>query len=152
MPGVLDADMLGRLRDATDLLLDAQTEEQKARNRSQGSMFRFSQTADTVFAELIALPAALGALARLGFTEVTYTDAWTDSACYLVRRPDDRLQLTVEHRSAPAPDPLLLRLSGGGDQPLSLLVEPDVRRPGADRGSVVAPAELSPTSVPDLLR
>ena len=49
--------------------------------------------------------------------------AWTDSACYLVRRPDDRLQLTVEHRSAPAPDPLLLRLSGGGDQPLSLLVE-----------------------------
>ena len=32
--------------------------------------------------------------------------AWTDSACYLVRRPDDRLQLTVEHRSAPAPDPL----------------------------------------------
>ena len=49
--------------------------------------------------------------------------AWTDSACYLVRRPDDRLQLTVEHRSAPAPDSLLLRLSGGGDQPLSLLVE-----------------------------
>ena len=49
--------------------------------------------------------------------------AWTDSACYLVRRPDDRLQLTVEHRSAPAPDPLLLRLSGGGDQPLSLLVD-----------------------------
>ena len=44
--------------------------------------------------------------------------AWTDSACYLVRRPDDRLQLTVEHRSAPAPDPLLLRLSGGGDQTL----------------------------------
>ena len=41
----------------------------------------------------------------------------------LVRRPDDRLQLTVEHRSAPAPDPLLLRLSGGGDQPLSLLVD-----------------------------
>ena len=37
--------------------------------------------------------------------------AWTDSACYLVRRPDDRLQLTVEHRSAPAPDPLLLRAS-----------------------------------------
>ena len=49
--------------------------------------------------------------------------AWTDSACYLVRRPDDRLQLTVEHRAAPAPDPLLLRLSGGADQPLSLLVD-----------------------------
>jgi len=40
-----------------------------------------------------------------------------------VRRADDRLQLTVEHRSAPAPDPLLLRLSGGADQPLSLLVD-----------------------------
>lgn len=49
--------------------------------------------------------------------------AWTDSACYLVRRPDDRLQLTVEHRAAPAPDPLLLRLAGGADQPLSLLVD-----------------------------
>ena len=49
--------------------------------------------------------------------------AWTDSACYLVRRADDRLQLTVEHRSAPAPDPLLLRLSDGAGQPLSLLVD-----------------------------
>ena len=50
--------------------------------------------------------------------------AWTDSACYLVRRADDRLQLTVEHRAAPAPDPLLLRLSGGGaHQPLSLIVD-----------------------------
>ena len=49
--------------------------------------------------------------------------AWTDSACYLVRRPDDRLQLTVEHRCAPAPEPLLLRLSGGAGQPLSLLVD-----------------------------
>ena len=49
--------------------------------------------------------------------------AWTDSACYLVRRADDRLQLTVEHRCAPAPDPFLLRLSGGGEQPLSLIVD-----------------------------
>ena len=87
MPGVLDAGMLGRLRDATDLLLDAQTDEQKARNRSQGSMFRFSQTADTVFAELIALPAALDALARLGFTEVTYTDG------YIISKPPHSPQL-----------------------------------------------------------
>ena len=49
--------------------------------------------------------------------------AWTDSACYLLRRADDRLQLTVEHRAAPAPDPLLLRLAGGANQPLSLLVD-----------------------------
>ena len=49
--------------------------------------------------------------------------AWTDSACYLLRRPDDRLLLTVEHRAAPAPEPLLLRLSGGADQPLALIVD-----------------------------
>jgi RecA-family ATPase len=55
--------------------------------------------------------------------------AWTDSACYLVRRTDGRLQLTVEHRSAPAPDPLLLRLAGGGAQPLSLLVDGDCAPP-----------------------
>ena len=69
VPGVLDAGMLGRLRAATDLMLDTQTEEHKARNRSQGSMFPFKDTTDSVFAELIALPAALDALARLGFTE-----------------------------------------------------------------------------------
>ena len=76
VPGVLDAGMLGRLRAATELMLDTQTEEHRARTRSQGSMFPFKDTTDSVFAELIALPAALGALARLGFTEATYTDGW----------------------------------------------------------------------------
>jgi len=51
--------------------------------------------------------------------------AWTDSACYLVRRNDQRLQLTVEHRSAPAPNPLLLRLVSGDDEPLRLLIDGD---------------------------
>ena len=51
--------------------------------------------------------------------------AWTDSACYLVRRNDQRLQLTVEHRSAPAPDPVLLRLVSGDDEPLRLLIDGD---------------------------
>jgi ectoine hydroxylase-related dioxygenase (phytanoyl-CoA dioxygenase family) len=87
VPGVLDAAMLGRLRDATDLMLDAQTEEHKARNRSQGSMFGFPQTTDSVFAELIALPAALAALARLGFAEVTFTDA------YIISKPPRSPQL-----------------------------------------------------------
>lgn len=36
--------------------------------------------------------------------------AWTDSACYLVRRKAG-LQLTIEHRAAPAPEPLLLELA-----------------------------------------
>ena len=79
--------MLHRLRAATDLMLDAQTEEHKARNRSQGSMFRFSQTTDSVFAELIALPSALAALAQLGFTEVTYTDG------YIISKPPQSPQL-----------------------------------------------------------
>lgn len=49
--------------------------------------------------------------------------AWNDSACYLVRRPDQRLRLSVEHRAAPAPEPLLLRLAGGNGQPCRL--QPD---------------------------
>jgi len=49
--------------------------------------------------------------------------AWLDSACYLVRRPDQRVRLTVEHRAAPAREPLLLRLLGGDDQPLRLLID-----------------------------
>jgi hypothetical protein len=52
--------------------------------------------------------------------------AWTDSACYLTRRDDHRLRLTVEHRGAPSPDPLLLRLCGGADgEPLGLRVTDD---------------------------
>ena len=87
VPGVLDTGMLGRLRAATDLTLDAQTEEHKARNRSQGSMFPFEDTTHSVFAELIALPAALDALARLGFTAATYTDG------YLISKPPHSPQL-----------------------------------------------------------
>jgi len=59
--------------------------------------------------------------------------AWTDSACYLVRRNDQRLQLTVEHRSAQAPDPLLLRLVSGDREPLRLLID----------GNEVAPQPLA---------
>jgi len=47
--------------------------------------------------------------------------AWTDSACYLVRTADQRLRLTVEHRSAQPPEPMLLQLVGhDGAQPLRL--------------------------------
>lgn len=37
--------------------------------------------------------------------------AWSDSAAYLVRQRD-RLLLTLEHRSAPAPDPVSVELVG----------------------------------------
>ena len=49
--------------------------------------------------------------------------AWLDSACYLVRLADQRLRLTVEHRAAASPDPLLLRLAADNDEPLRLLVD-----------------------------
>jgi hypothetical protein len=55
--------------------------------------------------------------------------AWTDSACYLVRRSDQRLRLTVEHRQAPAPDPLLLSLAYTEGEPLRLQVEGDDTAP-----------------------
>ncbi len=41
--------------------------------------------------------------------------AWTDCAAYLVRKSKDRVQLTLEHRAAAAPDPLLLRLADDGN-------------------------------------
>ncbi len=49
--------------------------------------------------------------------------AWTDSACYLVRHGEQRLRLTVEHRSAPAPEPILLTLAGGEDEPTRLQID-----------------------------
>lgn len=49
--------------------------------------------------------------------------AWTDSACYLVRHGEQRLRLTVEHRAAPAPQPVLLTLAGGDGQPTRLQVD-----------------------------
>lgn len=55
--------------------------------------------------------------------------AWIDSACYLVRRDDQRLRLTVEHRAARAPNPLLLRLVADEDEPLRLHVDADDATP-----------------------
>lgn len=48
--------------------------------------------------------------------------AWTDSACYLQHR-SEQLRLTVQHRAAPAPDPMLLRLVEGNGQPCRLQLE-----------------------------
>lgn len=53
--------------------------------------------------------------------------AWADSSAYLLRR-HDRLQLTVEHRSAPAREPLWLELVPGNDglgAHLEVSTEPD---------------------------
>jgi hypothetical protein len=55
--------------------------------------------------------------------------AWLDSACYLVRLADQRLRLIVEHRAAPALDPMLLRLAGGNGEPLRLVIDTDQPAP-----------------------
>jgi len=49
-------------------------------------------------------------------------NAWTDSAAYLVRKSKNRVQLTLEHRAAASPDPLLLRLIDDNDETIHLEV------------------------------
>jgi|TARA_B100001971_G_C18259898_1_gene585726 hypothetical protein len=67
--------------------------------------------------------------------------AWVDSACYLARRDDQCIRLTFQHRAAPAPEPMLLRLAGGNGQPCSLQLQ----------GLDTAPAPLD-EAVRELLR
>ena len=62
--GVLESDMLDRLRTVTDRLLDEQSDDQHAAQRSTGSMI--SVTDDALFAELVAYPRALDALYSIG--------------------------------------------------------------------------------------
>ena len=54
--------------------------------------------------------------------------AWTDSACYLQHRRE-QMRLTVQHRAAPAPDPMLLRLVHGNGQPCRLQLDDDDSQP-----------------------
>lgn len=54
--------------------------------------------------------------------------AWSDSAIYL-NHEHDVLRLTVEHRSAPTPQPCHLRLAG--DPPHLTLVDLDLKKPPA---------------------
>ena len=74
---VLPSDMLARLRDASDRMLDALPKEQAEKLRAQGSLL--PTTGDPIFAELIAWPAALDALASLGFPRPTFSDGYVIS-------------------------------------------------------------------------
>lgn len=58
--------------------------------------------------------------------------AWTDSAAYLTRARDQIL-LTLEHRSAPAPDPIALVLATGEDG-----TTPHLRRASPDQSPLPA--------------
>ncbi len=78
---VLDQTMLERLRRATDRQLDTQTEEQKGRFRSQGSMFGFDQTPDPRLRRTHRLAAGPRGAGDAGYTDVTFTDA------YLISKP-----------------------------------------------------------------
>ena len=48
--------------------------------------------------------------------------AWLDSACYLQHR-DQKLRLTVQHRAAPAPDPMSLHLVEDNSEPCRLQLD-----------------------------
>lgn len=78
-PNILAPAILDRLRGGTDRLLDAVPAEQANAVRSQGSMLPV--TLDPLFAELIALPAALDALRSVEFARPTYTDG------YIISKP-----------------------------------------------------------------
>lgn len=78
-PQVLDDAMLQRLRAATDVLVASQTETDRARHRSTGSMFGFSGTADEVWGELILYPGLFACMRRLGYRDVTFTDGYVIS-------------------------------------------------------------------------
>ena len=55
--------------------------------------------------------------------------AWVDSACYLLPKANEQLQLTIEHRAAPAPPPKLLRLIKDHPAHLELVGEQEEATP-----------------------
>ena len=71
VPGVLDAGMLDSLRRESSALLDQLSEEEKRIQGGQGA-WQPIPFASPVFADLIAWPRALAALADLGFEAVRY--------------------------------------------------------------------------------
>ncbi len=68
---VLDEEMLADLRKVSDKLIAEQSSEDKKLNYSKGS--NITITEDPFFAELIAHPNALAALASLGYTESRFS-------------------------------------------------------------------------------
>ena len=76
-PGVLDASTLTALLAASGRMLAALSAEEQERTRAQGSLL--PTTGDPAFADLIARPKALAALAALGFPHPTFTDGYVIS-------------------------------------------------------------------------
>ncbi len=70
-PRLLETDLLQRVRRVSQRLLDENSAEEKRKRGHQGNVITLAYQ-DPVFSELIALPAALGALAALGFARPRY--------------------------------------------------------------------------------
>lgn len=75
----LDTAMLAALRATSERVLTAQSEAERARQRTTGSMA--SVMADPFFADIIAHPKALAALAALGYQQPTFSDG------YIISKP-----------------------------------------------------------------
>ena len=71
IPQVLDTGLLQRVRRVSKRLLDENSAEEKRRRGHQGNVVSLAYQ-DPVFSELIAMPAALKALAALGFARPRY--------------------------------------------------------------------------------
>ena len=76
---VLDAGMLEQLRHMTERVLETLSSEDRARQITTGSMMPI--VSDPFFAEIIAWPKALAALAALGFASPTFSDG------YIISKP-----------------------------------------------------------------
>ena len=70
-PQLLETDLLQRVRRVSRQLLDENSAEEKRKRGHQGNVISLAYQ-DPVFSELIALPAALEALAALGFARPRY--------------------------------------------------------------------------------
>jgi ectoine hydroxylase-related dioxygenase (phytanoyl-CoA dioxygenase family) len=77
--GILDARMLTDLREKTDRLLEIQSAEDRAQQRTTGSMVPI--VCDPFFADVIIWPKALEALSELGFRTPTFSDG------YIISKP-----------------------------------------------------------------
>ena len=71
VPRLLDTELLQRVRRVSQRLLDENSAEEKRKRGHQGNVVSLAYQ-DPVFSELIALPAALEALAALGFARPRY--------------------------------------------------------------------------------
>jgi phytanoyl-CoA hydroxylase len=75
----IDAQMMAELRARADQILAAQTEADRQRQRTTGSMALI--VSDPFFADIIAHPNALVALASLGYHQPTFSDG------YIISKP-----------------------------------------------------------------